>query len=174
MALKRDSSPAPAATLVGRRDLLSTCSLGALALAGASGMGVGLAALWPRAGVDAGGRVDAGLPDQYKVGTADGRFLALARFWIVRTETGLFAASARCTHLGCKLRHDAAGGGFQCMCHGSTFDAGGELLRGPAPRGMDRFGVVIGEDGRMVVDTSRRLRREAEGSFFKYKIQNGS
>jgi Rieske Fe-S protein len=43
---------------------------------------------------------------------------------------------------------------FTCRCHGSTYNILGEKLeKGPAQRGMDHFGVVIEEDGMVVIDT---------------------
>jgi len=44
-------------------------------------------------------------------------------------------------------------GWFECPCHGSRYNAVGELERGPAPRGLDRFALreVAGE---VEVDTS--------------------
>lgn len=39
---------------------------------------------------------------------------------------------ARCTHMGCRLRWNAAERSFDCHCHGSRFDVRGEVLNGPA------------------------------------------
>jgi len=155
----KDRDSDPAGTLMGRRDVLATCGLGALAAATVGATGVGLAALWPRAWAEAGARVAVGRPAEYAVGQVDARYLSELGFWVVRGAEGFFAASARCTHLGCKLRHDPAGEGFRCNCHGSIFDAAGEVLRGPAPRAMDRFPVSLDSAGRLVVDTSSRLRK---------------
>ena len=162
MTAKKDSE-ASNGTLLGRRDVVTACGLGALAAATVGGLGASLATLWPRAGVEAGARVVVGRPADYAVGQVDARYLAELGFWVVREATGFFAASARCTHLGCKLRHDPAGKGFRCMCHGSIFDATGEVLRGPAARAMDRFRVTLDAGGRLVVDRSSRLRKGAGG-----------
>ena len=37
-------------------------------------------------------------------------------------------------------------------CHGSTYESTGEYVRGPAPRDLDQFGVVVGEDGSIEID----------------------
>jgi len=53
---------------------------------------------------------------------------------------------------------------FECRCHGSTFNILGEKLeRGPAPRGMDRFAVLVERDGTVVIDTSQVLFGAPEG-----------
>jgi len=40
----------------------------------------------------------------------------------------------RCTHQGCVLREDRALGTWDCPCHGSRFDAAGNVIQGPASR----------------------------------------
>jgi Rieske Fe-S protein len=69
----------------------------------------------------------------------------------------LLALYRKCPHLGCQvpglcdeLKR------FTCRCHGSTYNILGEKLKeGPADYGMSRFGVSIGDDGVVVIDTSQ-------------------
>jgi cytochrome b6-f complex iron-sulfur subunit len=85
--------------------------------------------------------------------------LALGREASVPNPTAdqLLALYRKCPHLGCQvpglcdeLKR------FTCRCHGSTYNILGEKLKeGPADFGMSRFGVSIGEDGVVVIDTSQ-------------------
>lgn len=55
-------------------------------------------------------------------------------------------------------------GWFGANATGSRFDQQGRLVRGPAPRGLDRFAVRVDERGRVVVDFRQLTagRREFE------------
>ena len=80
-------------------------------------------------------------------------------FYLVRLEDGGFLALHRkCTHLGCSVPWRPDEERFACPCHASAFDIRGAVLSSPAPRPLDLFAVAI-KDGRVLVDTSRTLRR---------------
>jgi Rieske Fe-S protein len=54
---------------------------------------------------------------------------------VVAGAKGLAVFSSVCPHLGCRINR-TAGGEIVCPCHGSRFNAQGELLRGPARHGL--------------------------------------
>ena len=55
--------------------------------------------------------------------------------------------SAACPHVACKLAWNPSTKEFDCPCHASAFTVEGELLYGPAPRGMipAKYEIVEGE-----------------------------
>jgi len=67
-------------------------------------------------------------------------------------EAGVIALYQKCPHLGCRVPECASSQWFECPCHGSSYNRVGEKKAGPAPRGMDRFGVSV-NNGVLVVDT---------------------
>jgi cytochrome b6-f complex iron-sulfur subunit len=77
----------------------------------------------------------------------------------------LIALWRKCPHLGCIVPDLCESmKRFECRCHGSTFNILGEKLeRGPAPRGMDRFAVIMQGDGTIVIDTSEVMKGAPEG-----------
>ncbi len=57
--------------------------------------------------------------------------------------------SLTCPHQGCTVQVE--GDGFLCPCHGARFDRSGQLLRGPATRGLDRLAVLEKQTDRLLV-----------------------
>ncbi|MBI4872767.1 MAG: Rieske 2Fe-2S domain-containing protein [Candidatus Riflebacteria bacterium] len=54
--------------------------------------------------------------------------------WLQRRDTGIFAISAACTHLGCTVTWDAKQNKMLCPCHGGEYDKDGSVLAGPSRR----------------------------------------
>jgi cytochrome b6-f complex iron-sulfur subunit len=72
---------------------------------------------------------------------------------ILAEDVGLMALLTRtCPHLGCAVPWCQSSQWFECPCHGSRYNRYGEWTRGPAPRGLDRYGSTVDEDGQLVVD----------------------
>jgi glycine/D-amino acid oxidase-like deaminating enzyme/nitrite reductase/ring-hydroxylating ferredoxin subunit len=59
---------------------------------------------------------------------------------VYRDEEGkLHQLSARCTHLGCLVSWNSAERSWDCPCHGSRFSIDGEVLEGPAFKGLRKL-----------------------------------
>src|SRR5579859_2846061 len=87
------------------------------------------------ASVASGGRIiNAGPAGQYLKDGVYTRYRDLG-FFIVRRGAKLFAISSICTHRKCKLDAETDQT-FYCPCHGSTFDADGQVTEGPARRNL--------------------------------------
>ena len=62
--------------------------------------------------------------------------------WLLHPTAATFTAfSAVCTHQGCPVQW--SNGGFQCPCHGATYDASGQVTGGPAPSALAPIKVTV-------------------------------
>lgn len=144
-----------------RRELLkSGWKIGGALLAVAAGWTT-FEALRPLAGSGGGGKVSLGSPDSVAPGTA--RYVGEGRLWVANAGTEMFALSQKCPHLGCRVPFCESSGRFECPCHGTIFDIGGEWISGPSPRGMDRYPLAV-EGGVMVADTSDLINGPDHGA----------
>ena len=75
-----------------------------------------------------------------------------ARAYLTKVNGQVKAFSEVCSHLGCRVPFCDSSGQFECPCHGSVFNRGGDFVAGPAPRGMDEFAIEV-VDGVVVIDT---------------------
>ena len=105
--------------------------------------------------------LDVGDPANYPTDTAT--YVPEGRLFVTNASGHLFAVSQRCPHLGCRVPFCDSSGRFECPCHGSKFDLGGEWIEGPSPRGMDQYGLAI-ENGALLVDTSKLLAGPDRGA----------
>jgi glycine/D-amino acid oxidase-like deaminating enzyme/nitrite reductase/ring-hydroxylating ferredoxin subunit len=67
-------------------------------------------------------------PGDGQVISKGGKQIAVSR----DRQGNIHAVKARCTHLGCIVHWNTAEETWDCPCHGSRFDVGGEVLEGPA------------------------------------------
>ena len=68
-------------------------------------------------------------------------------------EEGIIALYQKCVHLGCRVPWCQTAQWFECPCHGSKYNRVGEKRDGPAPRGLDRFQVLV-SGGNVTINTA--------------------
>jgi Rieske Fe-S protein len=80
-------------------------------------------------------------------------------FYFCRDSGGLYVMDANCTHARCVLVFAPAdptnmipNPGFNCSCHGSTFDYNGQNPTPPAPTPLVHYSLTVETDGTLVVD----------------------
>ncbi|MFQ5494858.1 MAG: ubiquinol-cytochrome c reductase iron-sulfur subunit [Phycisphaerae bacterium] len=99
-------------------------------------------------------KVKLGRPEQFAVGSAT--YFPVPHLWLFRNDEGFHAISSVCTHLGC-ITERTADGSFKCPCHGSKFDANGQVTGGPAPKGLVWADLSVSPEGGLVADTLKEV-----------------
>jgi cytochrome b6-f complex iron-sulfur subunit len=69
-------------------------------------------------------------------------------------ELAAYGISAKCTHLGCTVDWNADEQTFICPCHGSRFDALGNVVNGPARDPLRLIAVATNQDRIGLVEQS--------------------
>ncbi|MFM8793656.1 MAG: ubiquinol-cytochrome c reductase iron-sulfur subunit [Acidimicrobiales bacterium] len=170
-------APDPEAIGVSRRMFFNRTAVAMMSASlGAFGASV-VAFLWKGAEGGFGSKINAGrVSDVISNIRSNGGFLYLAeaRAWVTEypesamakakavygnqsaviagMEAGVIALYQKCPHLGCRVPECKSSQWFECQCHGSQYNRVGEKKAGPAPRGMDRFGVSV-NNGVLTIDT---------------------
>ena len=169
---------------ISRRTLLRR-SIGGAALLWITEVAAGsIGFLWPNSRGGFGGEIEIGTIDDIKAANSSIPFAQgfpayyqQARAYIVLvdpsrqefvagedaegdgTALNVRALYQRCPHLGCKPNPCLKNYWLECPCHGSRYDRLGIKAQGaqfgPAPRGMDRFSISVGSDGKLTIDTSK-------------------
>jgi nitrite reductase/ring-hydroxylating ferredoxin subunit len=101
------------------------------------------------------GPVDMGTIGDYPRDGITDKWAQSHEVMIVRDKGRLLAVSAVCTHRGCIV--DAGEDGFRCPCHGSRYTREGAVTKGPAKEALSRYAIVVNDQGRVTVDTSKRF-----------------
>ena len=143
--------------------------------------------LYPKAGGGFGSKVNVGKLDDIISGIrSNSGFLYLpeARTWMTEypkdalgkaeinykgpvltgMKSGVVALYQKCPHLGCRVPNCVSSQWFECPCHGSQYNRVGEKKGGPAPRGMDRFGIEVSSAGAVIVNTQQVFQGPAIGT----------
>ncbi len=126
-----------------RRDFLSRGWKFGAGLIGAAGAWTSWDVLQPRQASGLGGVFRALAEDLVPPDSTV--YVSEAQTYLTRIEGEIVALWQRCPHLGCRVAWCESSGEFECPCHGSTFNRAGEHRTGPAPSGMQRFGIRIVE-----------------------------
>ena len=143
-----------------RNFLLQGWKLGGAFLAAAAGWTV-YESLRPLASASSSATINLGDPSRYPAESAT--YVPQGRLFVAHTGTVIYALSQKCPHLGCRVPFCDSSGWFECPCHGSKYDLGGEWIEGPAPRGMDRFDLTL-VGGSLVADTSKVITGPPRGA----------
>ena len=154
-------------------------SITAMMTAGIAGFGASvLAFLWPSLTGGFGSKITVGKLEDVlaEIDAAKGpKYVAEGRTYLVRypkasvpkakevysgavlagMESEIVALYQKCVHLGCRVPWCTSSQWFECPCHGSQYNRVGEKKGGPAPRGLDRFDVAVG-DGVLSINTAAR------------------
>jgi cytochrome b6-f complex iron-sulfur subunit len=137
-----------------RRDLAGRLAFGSFwAATGAALVGM-VKLLMPAVMPEASTRVKLGHPDEYPPGTT--KVFADKNLFVFSEPDGMYAISAICPHLGC-IVSPLPEGQFDCPCHGSKFNARGEVFTGPSPRGLDWLEIHRAPNGILYADTASNV-----------------
>jgi len=149
-------------TPLNRRDFFNEIAGCALAIAGIGAAVVTVEYSSPNVLFEPPTTFRAGSLDDYPVNSVT--YIQDQQVYIVRTEKGLWAMSAVCTHLGCITQWKPESNQIACPCHGSKFQREGNVQAGPAPRPLPRFAVRLTADGALEVD---KLETVKEGEILR-------
>ncbi|OGQ90299.1 MAG: hypothetical protein A2289_14165 [Deltaproteobacteria bacterium RIFOXYA12_FULL_58_15] len=148
---------------VSRREFISQAGRVAVVVAGTGVVVGGVRVAIPNAAPGASRHVLLGNVGDFRVGTVT--WLRDLELFVLRSSEGIGVFSSRCTHLGCTVRRTDAG--FQCPCHGASFDPQGRVVTGPARSPLPWYRVSVAPDGSLWADredvvSTGSLAEEAE------------
>ena len=159
---------------VTRRSTIKWMTLAWVGFAAATGAGLTatLRFLFPNVLFEPPTRFKAGDPETYAFGV-DERWKEKYGVWLVRNTETIYALVAVCTHLGCTPNWLAADEKFKCPCHGSGFVKTGINSEGPAPRPLERYKIMLAEDGQILIDKNTKYQQEKgqwslDGAYLPY------
>ncbi len=84
------------------------------------------------------------LADYPDLGSVGGSAMINSKTIVIRTGDSKFIAlNITCTHKKCDVEYD--GSGFECPCHGSTYDKNGKVTNGPATKNLKSYKTSYNE-----------------------------
>lgn len=88
----------------------------------------------------------------FKLSVQDGYMISQRKYTVfLRKKDGeITCFDPACTHLGCRIKHQAENNRYVCPCHGGMFDEEGNVISGPPPKGLDQHPVRVA-DGKIWV-----------------------
>lgn len=110
-------------------------------------------------------------PTSFLIGSKDDypadsiTFLEENRLFVFHVPAGLYAISSTCTHLGCNVNWNESRKGFDCPCHGSTFDQNGLNIGGPAPKPLQWYKLTMNQKDQLIVHTLKEVDKN-----FRFKV----
>lgn len=138
---------------VSRRDFLGVAAFGAAIVSAFATLAGMLRMFKPNVYYEESQKFKIGKAEIFPVGTI--RKIDDKNLFVFSDDDGIYAITAVCQHLGCIVY--TTDWGFQCPCHGSKYDKTGNVIGGPAPRGLPWYEITQGVDGTLVVDASKEV-----------------
>lgn len=177
--------PEPEAVGVSRRQFFNRSATTLMAVSsGVFGLAI-IGFLWPSSAGGFGGVVSLGRKGELDAAITEGNGFAYfpqGKLWLTKypagaiskasavyeaelagMEAGYVALWQTCPHLGCRVPECVTSQWFECPCHGSKYNQVGEYKAGPAPRGMDRFALLV-EGDTISADTSEEIQGPPKGT----------
>lgn len=130
-----------------RRDFLKLTNRALLTVSGLLGLGGLLRFLGYQAEPTPATEFDIGVSDAYPLNSST--ILPDVPAVLNHKAEGFSAMSLTCTHLGCTVERE--GEGYYCPCHGSQYDADGQVEHGPATEPLARLHVDVSDDGHLEI-----------------------
>jgi len=82
------------------------------------------------------------LADYPALSSIGGYAMITEKIIVIRKSSSKFIAiNIVCTHKKCDVDYD--GSGFECPCHGSTFNGNGKVIEGPATKNLKSYKVTF-------------------------------
>ena len=132
-----------------RRDFFKLITTALLTISGALGIGALFRFLNYQTEPPVKTEFDIGPAENYPIGSRS--LIPDVPALLIHNQSGFSALSLVCTHLGCTVEQRDTD--FACPCHGSRYDANGNVLRGPAQKSLRSLRVEITSDQHLILHT---------------------